>query len=73
MKWLSPNQLAFEWETTFGKVFPWGYQEVGKKRVLVIAEEGKNLFFLGNGENSGYSGRSKPKRNDKTPRYRPKA
>jgi len=56
MKWLSPNQLAFEWVTTFGMVFPWGYQDMGKKRVLVIAEAGKNLFFLDNGENSGYSG-----------------
>ena len=56
MEWLSKNKLAFEWETTFGKDFPWGYQVVGKKRVLVIAEAGKNLLFFGMGENSGYSG-----------------
>jgi hypothetical protein len=54
MIWLSPKKLAFEWEKTFGEHFDWGYEVLGKKKILVTAEEGKDLFFL-DGENSGYS------------------
>jgi hypothetical protein len=54
VQWLSPQKLAFEWKETVGVHFPWGYLEVGKKPVLIIAEEGKRLFFLENGENGGY-------------------
>jgi hypothetical protein len=52
--WLSPKKLTFEWEETVGAHLPWGYREVGKKSVLIIAEEGKDLFFLENGDEGGY-------------------
>jgi len=50
--WLSSRKLVFEWETEVGSHFPWGYEVTGKKKVLVTAEEGKDLYFL---EDGGYS------------------
>lgn len=50
--WLSPRKLVFEWETEVGHHFPWGYEVTGKKKILVIAEEGKDLYFL---EDGGFS------------------
>ena len=54
MKWLSSKMVVFEWETTVGKHFPWGYQVIGKKKILVFAEEGKDLYFAENGDYGGY-------------------
>jgi hypothetical protein len=54
MIWLSPKKFTFEWEKTIGEHFDWGYKVIGKKKILVTAEEGKDLFFL-DGKNSGYS------------------
>lgn len=50
--WLSPRKLVFEWETEVDSHFPWGYQVTEKKKILVIAEEGKDLYFL---EDGGFS------------------
>lgn len=54
IQWLSSKKIAFEWKETVGVYSPWGYREVGKKPILIIAEEGKHLFFLENGESGGY-------------------
>ncbi len=52
--WLSPKKLVFEWKEGLGVHFPWGYCDVGNKTVLIIAQEGKDLFFVENGEAGGY-------------------
>lgn len=54
IQWLSPKKLAFIWEEKIGEHFPWGYAEIGKKQIIVIAEEGEDLFFVESGENGGY-------------------
>ena len=55
VQWLSPKKLAFIWEEKINEHFPWGYAEIGKKQIIVIAEEeGKDLFFVESGENGGY-------------------
>jgi hypothetical protein len=53
--WLSSHMLVFEWEREVGEHFPWGYTIIGKKKVLVFAEEGKDLYFLDDGDYRGYS------------------
>lgn len=55
MAWLSPRKLAFMYERTVGEHFPWGYQVIGKKKILVFAEEGKALYFSEDGDYGGYS------------------
>jgi hypothetical protein len=52
--WLSPKKLVFEWKKMVGVHFPWGYSELGEKSALIIAEEGKDLFFVDNGGDEGY-------------------
>jgi hypothetical protein len=42
MMWLSPKKFVFEWASE-------------ERKILVIAQEGNDLFFLDNGENGGYS------------------
>ena len=54
VQWLSPKKLVFIWEEKINEHFPWGYAEIGKKQIIVIAEEGKDLFFVESGENGGY-------------------
>jgi len=54
MLWLSPTKFVFEWEQTLNKLFPWGLERYGKKKMLVIAEKEKDLYFLDGMENGGY-------------------
>ena len=53
--WLSPRKFVFEWETDHGTHFPWGYEVTGRKKLVVISEQGKNLYFLDERDESGYS------------------
>lgn len=49
MEWLSPNRFVFEWQRPLTKAFPSGIETCETKVVLVIAEKGKNLYFLEDG------------------------
>jgi hypothetical protein len=54
MLWLSPTKFVFEWEQALTTLFPWGLESYGKKKMLLIAEKDKDLYFIDNIENSGY-------------------
>ena len=53
--WLSPTKFVFEWEQDLTLRFPWGLESYGKKKMLVFAEEGKNLYFSEEGDYGVYS------------------
>jgi hypothetical protein len=52
--WLSPTKFVFKWEQDLTLLFPWGLESYGKKKMLVIAEKDKDLYFIDGMENSGY-------------------
>ena len=54
MIWLSPTKFVFEWKQDLTTLLPWGLERYGKKKMLVIAEKDKDLYFLDGIENSGY-------------------
>jgi hypothetical protein len=54
MLWLSSTKFVFEWEQALSTVFPWGLESYGKKKMLLIAEKDKDLYFIDGLENSGY-------------------
>jgi hypothetical protein len=55
MLWLSSTKFVFEWEQALTQLFPWGLESYGQKKMLVIAEKDKDLYFIDDIENSGYS------------------